>query len=222
MTEHHDMTGGPPYCGAGSAGTTGTVADGGHVHTTATTAVPRAARLETADPPDSARMFLEVGLKCALPKGMSFWELIIPEIPWVSLASRAARLGLLPSYFTDWELPAEPGSKSKRTVAHMAAEAGKLPCGFAHEAAMHGRLPEGFDRWDMRDNLGRTVAHMAATFGNLPPDFADWSWPDGGGDTVAYYAACRGRLPKGFSDWDAIRRRRRPHNPEPKKEETDE
>jgi hypothetical protein len=32
----------------------------------------------------------------------------------------------------------------------------------AHEAASAGLLPEGFDRWDLVDNSGTTVAHEAA------------------------------------------------------------
>jgi hypothetical protein len=34
-------------------------------------------------------------------------------------------------------------------------------------AALAGRLPEGFDRWDLVDGLGETVAHVAALSGRL-------------------------------------------------------
>jgi hypothetical protein len=37
-----------------------------------------------------------------------------------------------------------------------------------HAAARGGHLPEEFDKWDIADNSGWTVAHDAAAEGKLP------------------------------------------------------
>jgi hypothetical protein len=41
----------------------------------------------------------------------------------------------------------------------------------AHEAAKHGLLPPGFDRWDLADSKGKTVAQVAYELGHLPDNF---------------------------------------------------
>ena len=66
----------------------------------------------------------------------------------------------------------------------------------AHTAARYGHLPEGFDRWDMADNQGLTVAHTAARYGHLPEGFDRWDMADRYGYTVAHIAAQNGNLPK--------------------------
>jgi hypothetical protein len=40
-------------------------------------------------------------------------------------------------------------------------------------AAKLGNLPAGFDRWNLSDCMGRTVAHDAAESASLPEDVPD-------------------------------------------------
>jgi hypothetical protein len=72
----------------------------------------------------------------------------------------------------------------------------------AHAAAERGRLPEGFTRWDIVNKYGRTVAHEAAKFGPLPKGFNRWDLADKNGRTVAHEAVWCGPLPKGFNQWE--------------------
>jgi len=44
----------------------------------------------------------------------------------------------------------------------------------AHEAAANGTLPAGFDRWEIDDWAGWTVAQAAAEHGKLPAGFDRW------------------------------------------------
>jgi len=76
-------------------------------------------------------------------------------------------------------------------------------------AASWGQLPPDFDRWDLADNDGRTVAHEAAQHGHLPPDFDRWDLADNDGYTVAHVAAESGHLPSGFDRWDLADKRGR-------------
>jgi hypothetical protein len=39
-------------------------------------------------------------------------------------------------------------------------------------------LPLGFDRWELTDNDGKTVAQVAAMKGRLPPGFDRWDLTD--------------------------------------------
>jgi hypothetical protein len=57
--------------------------------------------------------------------------------------------------------------------------------------ARTGRLPAGFDRWDLANDWGHTIAHEAAKHGDLPEDVPDrvLELADGWGTTVAETAA---------------------------------
>jgi hypothetical protein len=48
----------------------------------------------------------------------------------------------------------------------------------------NGALPPEFNRWDLVDFDGYTVAHTAAEHGHLPPDFPHMDWADSDGLTV--------------------------------------
>lgn len=54
----------------------------------------------------------------------------------------------------------------------------------AHVAAHHGHIPDDFDRWDIVDRRGWSVAHDAAINNNLPGDFDQWDLTDVDGVTV--------------------------------------
>jgi hypothetical protein len=114
-----------------------------------------------------------------LPPDFTDWALA--DRDGTTVAHMAAWFGHLPSAFTGWALADNNG----RTVAHAAARTGHLPAGMdravykladnndwtvAHEAARYGHLPPDFERWDMVDGKGRTVAGIAAD--NYPPDSA--------------------------------------------------
>ncbi len=86
-----------------------------------------------------------------------------------SWAHVAARAGILPEGFDQWEIADRHGW----TVAHEAAMRGNLPHDFkrldlarpdgwsvAHVLAVGGNLPEGFDRWDLATTEGKTVADI--------------------------------------------------------------
>lgn len=65
-----------------------------------------------------------------------------------------------------------------------------------------GQLPSDFDRLDLRDANGFTVAHEAAENEKLPKDFNLWHLADKDGTTVAHIAASHLHLPKDFNQWD--------------------
>jgi hypothetical protein len=62
-------------------------------------------------------------------------------------------------------------------------------------------LPTGFDRWELADKDGWTVAHIAAWRGHLPDNFDQWDMADKDGATVAHSCARWGHLPAGFDQW---------------------
>jgi hypothetical protein len=72
--------------------------------------------------------------------------------------------------------------------------------------AKWGRLPTGFDRWDLADNDGWTVAHEAVQWGHLPEGFDRWDLADNDGWTVAHAAAYMGNLPADFDRWDLLKK----------------
>ncbi|MDR3152930.1 MAG: hypothetical protein LBW85_01330 [Deltaproteobacteria bacterium] len=101
------------------------------------------------------------------------------------------------------------------SLLYRLAAVGGLPKGFdrweladkygrtvAHAAAAADHLPKGFDRWELADGNGRTVAHTAADFGTLPKGFNRWELADDDGYTVAHAVTKYERLPKGFAGWD--------------------
>lgn len=75
----------------------------------------------------------------------------------------------------------------------------------AIELAKYGHLPADFDKWDLADRDGWTVAHVAAACGHLPADFDKWDITDGRGWTVAHVAAEHGHLPADFDKWDLLK-----------------
>ncbi len=83
------------------------------------------------------------------------------EDPFWTFGHEAAKQGLLPDNFSQWEHRSRTGA----TVAHIAAE--------------HGGLPASFNKWTITRGDGWTVAHEAATSGHLPasvdPAILDWS-----------------------------------------------
>jgi len=64
------------------------------------------------------------------------------------------------------------------------------------------KLPANFDKWELADNRGWTVAHVAARNGHLPVDFNQWDLAEKNGYTVAHIAAEYGYLPTNFDQWD--------------------
>ena len=64
------------------------------------------------------------------------------------------------------------------------------------EQAREGTLPPDFDRWEIADEWGISVAHVAAKHGNLPPDFDQWDLKDRFGQFVAHIAALSTQFPK--------------------------
>lgn len=63
--------------------------------------------------------------------------------------------------------------------------------------AMLGKLPEGFDRWDLADKDGWSLAHEAAKYGTLPEGFDGWDLADKSGRTVRQVADMREALNSG-------------------------
>ena len=53
------------------------------------------------------------------------------------------------------------------------------------DQAREGTLPTDFDRWEIADDIGWTVAHEAASQYHLPPDFDRWGLADDTGWTIA-------------------------------------
>ncbi len=114
-----------------------------------------------------------------LPPGFDRWDIFVYK--WesrspLSIAHVAAKEGLLPKTFSDWDIPTvhlEDPSKMK-TVAHI--------------AAINGRLPKDFDQWSLIDGMGRTVAHEAAFRGCLPEGFREWDLLDANRMMVAELA----------------------------------
>jgi len=70
------------------------------------------------------------------------------------------------------------------------------------EQAKFGGLPEDFDRWDLRDPDGWTIAHWAITRGPLPASFNQWELADNLGRMVAHLGARMDHLPADFDRWD--------------------
>lgn len=70
--------------------------------------------------------------------------------------------------------------------------------------ARTGTLPPDFDRWEISDAHGWTVAHVAAFRGHLPPNFDRWDISDAAGSTVAHVAAYQGHLPPEFDRWELV------------------
>ena len=64
--------------------------------------------------------------------------------------------------------------------------------------AVNGTLSKDFNRWDICNEDGWTVAHEAALYGNLPESFDRWSLADKNGLVVVYAAAFMCTLPKDF------------------------
>lgn len=70
-------------------------------------------------------------------------------------------------------------------------------------ALWDNRLPDGFNRWDIADADGRTVAHDAAFMGRLPSDFNQWCMRSIHGLTVAHaYLSGGGQFTDDFQYWD--------------------
>jgi hypothetical protein len=61
------------------------------------------------------------------------------------------------------------------------------------EMAREGTLPEDFNRGEIRDCDGRTVAHEAAKRGTLPAGFDRWELANNHGMTVADVKAAQDR-----------------------------
>jgi hypothetical protein len=62
-------------------------------------------------------------------------------------------------------------------------------------------LPSTFNRWEIADEDGWTVAHEAAKYERLPVDFSQWGLADDSGWTVAHMATLWGALPESFDQW---------------------
>jgi hypothetical protein len=73
---------------------------------------------------------------------------------------------------------------------------------------MGGYLPPGFNRWDLADKKGWTVAHEDAKNVLLPEGFDLWDFVDEDGKTVLHAAAMGGYLPPGFNRWDLADKKR--------------
>lgn len=68
------------------------------------------------------------------------------------------------------------------------ADSGKT---LAHEAVKYGKLPNTYNNYhdEHYDHNGNTVAHIAALHGNLPDNFNQWDLKNDMGETVAHYYA---------------------------------
>jgi hypothetical protein len=66
--------------------------------------------------------------------------------------------------------------------------------------ARAGVLPHDFNKWDMANEDGWTVAHWAALCG-FPVNFDQWDLADKNGRTVAHVAALYETLPVNFDQW---------------------
>lgn len=145
--------------------------------------------------------------KGKVPATSKVWAKPLSDRCQQPLASWAAKEGLLPEDFSEWEI-LDP--VRMQCVAEVAAGAGTLRWDFkrwdipgvAHEAAHFDNLPMSFDRWDITIGDGWTVAHEAVTYGYLGDDFTQWHLVDGKGVTVAHQAAEFGALPSDFENWD--------------------
>jgi hypothetical protein len=91
-----------------------------------------------------------------------------------TVAHVAAKHGLLPANFDQWDMAITEQRHRSRTVAHIAAE--------------NGTLPDGFDRWELATDTGWTVAHEATFYGGLPADFDRWELANNKGLTVGKMA----------------------------------
>ncbi len=107
------------------------------------------------------------------------------------------RVGILDKYVAG--LVTNPVIHAARVSAGIAS--GEIDVVQCFELARNGQLPKGFDRWDMRDEHGNTVAHKAAMHGMLPPDFDQWELVDNEGWTVAHEAACQTPIHGGVTQW---------------------
>lgn len=97
----------------------------------------------------------------------SFDRLDGVAVTGTSWAHVAARAGLLPEGFDQWDIADGEGW----TVAH--------------EAAKYGHLPKGFDRFDLARPDGWSVAHVLAVGNKLPEGFDQWELTTTGGMSVA-------------------------------------
>jgi hypothetical protein len=132
-------------------------------------------------------------------------------IPIITYAHVAAKRGLLPEGFDQWDLKTSTGE----SVAHYAVLETCFPNDFKHWALKndHGfsvahfavnakTLPKDFEHWDITNDTGVSIAHMAAATGDLPPDvpIRVWALRDKNGWTAAHVAADSGHLPPDVPD----------------------
>jgi hypothetical protein len=148
-----------------------------------------------------------------------------------------AKEGTLPADFDQWDLTFNPNLPRPRgtnmyenqlaifeysatascgtTVAHIAARNGHLPKDFnrweiadkrgttiAHEVIRQTKkVPKGLTCWEMADETGWTVAHEVAFSAKLPRSFTRWDLADNTGWTVAHAVAEQRAMPKRFNQW---------------------
>jgi hypothetical protein len=55
-------------------------------------------------------------------------------------------------------------------------------------------MPDNFDRWELADKDGWTVAHEAASLGKLPPGFSRLDLADNKGRTVAQAGSSKSNM----------------------------
>jgi hypothetical protein len=70
--------------------------------------------------------------------------------------------------------------------------------------ARRGSLPADFNKWDMANGDGWTVAHEVTYWHDLPATFSQWGLADKSGWAVAHGAAKYGRLPYSFDMWGMV------------------
>ena len=150
-------------------------------------------------------------LMAVMPEGLSPLELIVQDEDghMTKMAHYAARRGVLPGGFSEWELidVYDTVPDYQLTISAIAAYAPRRcvearRVSVARIAAERGDLPADFNRWDLLDETsGWTVAHLAAANGTLPKDFTDWELRDNINTTVAHVAAKYGNLPADFNQW---------------------
>jgi len=159
------------------------------------------------------------------PEDFDQWEMedttVGPQREGWTITHEAARHHDLPAGLDQFLTLA---TKDGTTVAHVLAEYGALPDGFAdwaladnagwtvaHEAANNGVLPNGFNQWQLATPDGYTVA-QSAKFGEVMDriwannvlDVADAEVRDPEGWTAAHFAAAEGYLPEGFDLWHLV------------------
>jgi hypothetical protein len=70
------------------------------------------------------------------------------------------------------------------------------------EQVKDGTLPVDFDRWDIADSTGWSIAHVAARHGVFLNSLAQLELADENGWTVAHVAVQYSHLPDNFVQWD--------------------